>query len=177
MWGKLGFVSNDYEQMKADLIVNLREIARRKQLGLPTAQETYAMMAKQSIAPGFREMGFRGNSGNYVLPHATHWAVMGIQKSAYSDALNVKFTINLCVIGKQQWAASPQGLANRAKQPTAHMWDGSANVRLGQLAKGHDYWWNLMAGSPTDDLVAEVLSEVRDFALPWMHEKVAATPT
>jgi hypothetical protein len=77
--------------------VLLREeaIVERRRAGLPTAQQAFASMAKNEIAPQLRELGFKGSGQKFRLPSETHLLSLDFQRSAWNDILAVSFTINL----------------------------------------------------------------------------------
>ncbi len=45
------------------------------------------MPVKDLISPALRTMGFKGSGGRYQLPSEDQWALLGFQKSTFSDAL------------------------------------------------------------------------------------------
>jgi len=47
-----------------------------------------------------RRLGFKGSGQRYELPSDVTWATLGFQKSAYSDSLAARFTINVTVISR-----------------------------------------------------------------------------
>jgi hypothetical protein len=59
-----------------------------------TAQEAYAAMHRNDIAPRLRELGFKGSAGTYVLPDEESWRVVAFQKDRYSTRDWVHFTVN-----------------------------------------------------------------------------------
>jgi hypothetical protein len=83
---------------------------------LPSPQDVYAELTKTTFAPSHRAVGLRGSNGRFELPSDIYWAQLAFQKSAYSGADEVRFTINLSVISQ----------AERASEATA------ANPRLGR---------------------------------------------
>ncbi len=52
-----------------------------------TAQETYASMLREQIAPRLRALGFQGSGGVYRLPDEREWRQLGFQKDRYSTAV------------------------------------------------------------------------------------------
>ena len=69
---------------------------------VPTAQEAFVKMMKEEIAPALRRLGFKGSGQRYELPSPTHWALLGFQKSAYSDSPEVRFTVNVTIAGRDE---------------------------------------------------------------------------
>ena len=147
---------------------------------LTTAQATYAAMLRDWIAPRLRELGFRGSGGTYLLPDERRWALIGFQKDRYSDARQVRFTVNVAVADRAAWEAA------RAEHPwlpprpsgNTHYPIGDL-VRIGQLLPARvDTWWVVPAAAPTDGVADEVVRAIRDYALPWMREHLgSARPT
>jgi hypothetical protein len=71
-----------------------------------SAQALYDALVKDTLSPAFRALGFKGSGGRYSMPGSDCWALLGLQKSAYSDAAEVQFTINLLVVNK---SGTPDG--------------------------------------------------------------------
>jgi Domain of unknown function (DUF4304) len=60
-------------------------------------------MLKTQLAPGLRELGFKGSGRSYELPCPDHWAMLGLQGSKWNDSSEVLFTINLLVVSRSLW--------------------------------------------------------------------------
>lgn len=99
--------------------------------------------------------------------------LLGFQKSAYSGRDEVRFTINLSTIDRDQWAAF------RPNRPTAHAKPSPSTFygawarqcRIGKLtAVGEDLWWAVSPDTHLDQLGLEVLNTIRDVAIPWLTE-------
>lgn len=67
------------------------------------AQEVFARLMRDVVAPELRRQGHKGSGSVYLLPDAAYWAQVGFQKSMSSDRDRVKFTINLKVSEKAWW--------------------------------------------------------------------------
>ncbi len=48
-------------------------------------------------------MGFKGGGQEFVLPDDQHWALLGIQRSRWSDSKGLEFTIQLTVANRKTW--------------------------------------------------------------------------
>ena len=71
------------------------------QPGEATTQENYAALVKDRLSPAFRELGLRGSGGRYELPlRVPGWALPDLQRSAYSDKAEIRFTVNLLVVSQ-----------------------------------------------------------------------------
>jgi hypothetical protein len=69
-----------------------------------TAQQTYDVLLRDLLSPGLRLLGLTGSAGRFQLRCEACWVLLGLQKSAYSDAAEVQFTVNLMVANKNSWA-------------------------------------------------------------------------
>jgi len=143
-----------------------------------TAQDTYASMLKDQISPRLREAGLVGSSGRFSLPSDSHWALVGFQKSAFSDRNEVRFTINLVAVKKADWdqlRLERPYLAKRP-QPTFHHPEAARSVRIGELVDaGEDKWWRIV---PTDDqepIVDEVIRDLSEAGIPWLRAQISGT--
>jgi hypothetical protein len=101
-----------------------------------TAQDAYRSMIRDHIAPALREMGFKGSGQNYALPSETHWVSLWFQKSAYSDARKIRFTLHLLVVGKDEWEAIRE-TNDRAPERPRGFW-GARPPGAGPSATCHD---------------------------------------
>ena len=132
-----------------------RETARRKQIGLPLAQDLYRTMLNTRISPAMRLLGFKGSGGRYDAPSSTRWSIVDLQRSAYSDAFKIQFTANLRSAER----------ANFQKRPTG----GGYGERIGFLTPHkRDYWWTLSVESDLDEVADDFISAVSDFGMKWM---------
>jgi hypothetical protein len=77
--------------------------ARAESVPAVTAQDVYAALIKDDISPAMREQGLVGSSGRYALKSDSHWALVGFQKSWYSDRAEVQFTVNLLTVRRDDW--------------------------------------------------------------------------
>jgi len=107
-----------------------------------TAQSMYADLMKQRFAPFLREAGLRGSGGRFQLGSGIALAAVGFQKSAHNDRDDVRFTINLSAIPRDEWES------RRAAMPYlgAESWPGRnsttyprrpCQLAIRTLAQGH----------------------------------------
>ena len=132
---------------------------------MATAQDQYKRMLRQEIAPALRSLGMKGSSGNFVLPDADQYLLVGFQSSRSNTAEAVRFTVNLAVISKSAWK---QGWRPWWGRPSATVQGPVGTyLRLGELMPQHDdVWWELSPGTDTAQLAAEVVQAVQQFGLP-----------
>lgn len=141
------------------------------------AQDLYAAMIKDRISPALRAEGLTGSGGRYSVRSNTHWALVGFQKSSYSDRREVQFTINLMVVRRDEWQMLAAKNSYFPAKPSASLGYGPVMPkRIGSLVgDGADKWWRLFGGQDVDLVAADVLTDLRDAGLPWLRERIAAT--
>ena len=138
-----------------------------------TAQQLYKTMIDGMISTRLRKLGMKGSGGRYELPSITHWAMLGFQKSAYSDRAEVRFTINLFVVSHVDWDLEVATHSFQAKKPTAaSSANGIPSKRIGKLGVGRDYWWILNGETNLHSLSDEVLAEIEAHGLPWLKNQI-----
>jgi hypothetical protein len=140
-----------------------------------TAQAMYAALVKDVLSPGFRDLGLKGSGGRYALAAPGFWALMSLQKSVYSDATAIQFTVNLLAANMEAWDAARAERPYLPQRPAAGVVYGepTAWTRIGTLTpEGADKWWRIHAEVDQAEVTAEVLHDVREFALPWLREQV-----
>lgn len=142
------------------------------------AQDLYAALISDRITPALRTEGLVGSRGRYSLRSQTHWALVSFQKSAYSDRREVQFTINLCVVRKDEWNALRVEHPYYPAKPSGSTIYGSVRrTRIGSLVDdGSDKWWRLYDGQDVASVAADVLTDLSDVGLPWLRNQVA-TPS
>jgi hypothetical protein len=132
-----------------------------------TAQEAFEAFVRDEIWPFLKERGFKRSKGTFHRPVGEDWEIINLQKSAYSDADEVRFTINLAVAykslteGGRGW---PKG-----KRPPAHQ--ASVQQRLGLLLGERDAWWEVAADGGTAALADAVLLALERYGVPWLEER------
>jgi Domain of unknown function (DUF4304) len=139
--------------------------------GVVTAQQQYKVMIDTVISPRLRELGFKGSGGRYELGSTSHWALLGFQKSAYSDRQTVRFTVNLTAVERDVWARGAEEHPYWGKRPSAGVIYGAMvpNERIGRAAGREDTWWDVRAGEDSVATAREVLADIEQFALPWLR--------
>jgi dihydrofolate reductase len=93
------------------------------------------------------------------------------------DGLNayVQFTINLIVVGRASWDAMRQERPHLPERPSAGVLFGGAvaQTRIGVLTtEGEDKWWRIYDGVDQKAVAADVIHDVRAFALPWLRARI-----
>lgn len=135
-------------------------------------QEVYAEWMKATFGPALRGAGLRGSGGRFELPSDVFWAQLGFQKSAYSDGQEVRFTVNLSVIRRDEWeaqAASAPHLGQRPS-PSTHYGAWADQVRLGRLTpEGEDKWWRIVRGVESSEVRDDAVHDLLTYGVPWLR--------
>jgi len=143
-----------------------------------SALDRFRTMIREHVAPELRRMGFRGSGQSFMLPSEDHWVLLGFQKSRSSSAEAVRFTVNITVVSKQEWAQAREHASYLPERPTPNTSYGTFTrwKRIGRLLPdGWDRWWTLSSGSSTASIAAEVLDTIRIYALPAIHQQLEAS--
>jgi Domain of unknown function (DUF4304) len=131
--------------------------------GAITAQDRFKELLADHVGPWLKERGFRRRAATFRRRQDEAWQIVAFQKSQFSDASDVSFTINLGVAldlldDDPSWRSRGW--------PLDHECD--FRERIGVLHKGEDHWWSVPSRGPTDGIVADVLTAL-EAALPWLE--------
>jgi len=134
-----------------------------------TAQEIFRQMMRYDIAPALRALGFKGSGQVYVLPSDTHWAMLNFQKSALrSDAEQIFFAVNFDVSTKEEW--NQRRRAFGAPERPSPSWFSRMGIDdQSPHGGGVQHWWHLRVESPIQALVDDVITRIKNEALPAMR--------
>ena len=99
------------------------------------------------------------------------------QKSDISNRFKVKFTINLRVVGKAEYAEARDEASYLPRRPTPNVLGGPGWwERIGLvLPDRRDRWWTIAERDRTDQVAQEVLQAIEAFAVPAMRAHMALT--
>lgn len=139
------------------------------------AQDRFTSILKDHWTPVLRELGFRGSGKIYVLPDPDDWAMLGFQGSRYSNSELLTFTINLMVVGKDDWEAARERHQSYSKRPSPNTIARHRYVqRIGHLLGRGDYWWSVHAdGRGESAVIEEVAAALRDTATTTLRREIA----
>jgi hypothetical protein len=145
------------------------------------AQEWFRFMVDTNLAPGLRALGFFGVGRRFRIESNLHWGEVVVEQARSFTARAVRFTVHVGVISRDEWAQQlrvrpyyPAGKWSPPVQTTGAGWQAP----IGELVTvaGHpigELWWELEVGRPFNSLAREVLTAVREFALPAMRDRMA----
>jgi hypothetical protein len=130
---------------------------------------------KAAFAPALRGAGLRGSGGRFELPSAWAWAQLGFQKSAHSSADELRFTVNVSVIPRDEWARQSAAKPYLGKRPAPGTQYGvwANSTRIGCLAPGgEDKWWRILRGVDAAAVRDDALHDLLTNAVPWLKQQV-----
>jgi hypothetical protein len=132
-----------------------------------TAQETFDALIREHVAPALKEHGFRRTRSTFHRAVGANWQVVNVQRSQFSDAGDIKLTVNLAVGldrlrgGERNW-----GDGKRPPDYKCHL-----RVRLGQLLTGDDVWWDLRPDTDLDQLGELLTDAIERDGFPWLEAR------
>ncbi|KAA1423171.1 DUF4304 domain-containing protein [Nocardioides antri] len=138
------------------------------------AQDRFKAVVRDHWAPALRDLGLTGSGKVFCVPDDHDWAMLGFQTSTGSTAEVAKFTVNLMVVGKDDWQRAREEHPWYSAKPSPntvalHRYQ----QRLGFLTHGEDHWWLLLSDGSNEDAVAqEVLLALRDQAIPTLRAEM-----
>ena len=141
---------------------------------MDTVQDKFKELLKSSVAPILRENGLKGSGQAYSIKSDENWALIGLQKSMYSDSKGLKFTINLYVVPKQQWDAERERYSYFPQKPSANTkWQIGWSERIGNLMPTkRDHWWQFNNQTNESELARQVVEAILKYAVPAMQAQM-----
>jgi hypothetical protein len=141
------------------------------------AGEWLKYMVAVRLGPGLRELGFTGNGPTFRRGLGQACAHVDLVSETAADHRSVRFTLDVGVSRRDEWTESlrvrPYYLRRQApgagRQWTWHDRIGRL-VRVGGLSVG-ELWWDLAAGQSFDSIAGDVVTMVREFALPAIADR------
>lgn len=152
--------------------------ARAESSPAVAAQDIYATLIKDEISPAMRECGLVGSGGRYAMKSDSHWALVGFQKSSYSDKAEVQFTVNLLAVRRDDWESLVAERTYYGAKPSASVLYSEPvhSTRIGFLLENPvDRWWRIYEGQDVDRVLSEVVSALVEQGLPWLRKQIAAS--
>jgi hypothetical protein len=126
-----------------------------------------------------RSAGLKGSAGNYRLPSPAYFALVGFQRSTWSTASAIEFTVNLKAVSSEAWRLARAEKTWLPENPTANSrypvteW----SERIGILMPGgQDHWWRLRPGQPLEALAVNVVGAIKDYGLPALRSAAGQAP-
>lgn len=144
-----------------------------------SAQDIYATVMRRDVAPLLRRLGLQGSGQTYELPSPHTWALLGFQKSRYNTTDQVRFTVNLTVADKSDWAAALHRFPEFGTRPRVGMNYGrNASVwtrRIGDfMPTRKDQWWEITPATDSAALAHTVCEALTIYAVPALVAQTEA---
>ncbi|WP_018277778.1 DUF4304 domain-containing protein [Teredinibacter turnerae] len=141
---------------------------------MSTAQVKFKELIKNTIAPALRENGLKGSGQEFSIKSDDYWALIGLQKSMYSDSQGLKFTINIYVVSKQQWEEGREQYSYFPKKPSPNTkWQLGWSERIGMLMPSKlDHWWEFNNRTEERELAQQVVHAIMEYAVPAMQSRM-----
>lgn len=144
-------------------------------------QDWFRFMVDTNLAPGFRALGFFGTGFRFRLEGEDSRGELVVEQARSFSARAVRFTVHVGVVLRDEWSAQ---LRVRPYYPTSEITRTertSWQVPIGELVTvgGYpvgDLWWELELGRPFKTLSKEILTTVREFALPAIRDRLYPAP-
>lgn len=139
------------------------------------AQDWFRFMVDTNLAPGLRALGFFGVGRRFRIEGPHHWGEIAVEQARSFTARAVRFTLHIGVMSRDEWAEQlrvrPYYPASEATKAQWMGWQAPIGsvVEVGGYPIG-ELWWELEVGRPFQALAREVLTTVREYALPAMRE-------
>jgi len=135
------------------------------------SHDAYKLLVDDHLSPALRTRGFKGSAGRYELPTISHWSLVELQKSQFSDRTHLTFTANLFVVRRDQWQQKSRRVSIFGLTPRpGHIRDLSDQTRLGMLASPDDVddWYGLSQDTDVGVLAKALLADLDEFGIPWL---------
>lgn len=139
------------------------------------ATDLFKLLIKERWAPVLRECGLKGSGRIFMLPNDLDWAMLGFQSSSSSSADCVKFTMNMFVAGKVEYAEARNRASYLSERPSPNVMGGPHRYseRVGRLVHGEDYWWRIHTGQDIESVASEISEILTGIVVPKLQEEVA----
>lgn len=110
-----------------------------------------------------RPQGFRRSGQRYGRETEQCWHAIGVQKSRYPDANEVRFTVNFGVTSKALMDFRGQDVS---KMPLD--WACPIRWRIGELGEKGDLWWSSNEGDDFRGALAAITTRLAETDIPFL---------
>ena len=129
---------------------------------MATAQDKFKDLLDQHLTPWLKSHGFKRRDTTFRRRREEAWQIVNFQRSQWSDASELAFTINLGVAldvlhDEPPWLQRGWPLE----------YECDFRERIGDLYKGEDHWWKVRPFWPTRGTTTDVVRSLQA-ALPWL---------
>ena len=132
-----------------------------------TAQEAFAALLREHIAPALAAEGFERDDETFRRPVERNWEVIGLEHNQVCASDHVKLSAQLAV-GIHRLRRMGHGWAEGSRPAGSEC---HFAVGLGQLLTGRDVWWDLRPDTDLDMLGETLTEAIRRYGLPWLEAR------
>lgn len=133
--------------------------------------ESIDAVIAQGLSMQLKSAGFKKTGRTWHKQTPTGWQVVNVQASSGNIGSVGKFAINLGI-----YCTAIAEMAEAAVEGRPKEYQTTLRERLGVLAKGQDYWWQISELVDLAKVSAEVVTLMESHGLPWLdhHSSVPA---
>ncbi len=131
------------------------------------AQEAFAALLCEYIAPALAAEGFERDDETFHRPVERNWEVIGLEHSPVCDSDHLKLGAQLAV-GIDRLRTMGHGWAEGSRPAGSEC---HFEVGLGELLTGRDVWWDLRPDTDLDMLGETLTEAIRRYGLPWLEAR------
>jgi hypothetical protein len=129
---------------------------------MATAQAKFKELLAGDVASWLKASDFKRRDSTFRRRRDGAWQIVNFQRSQYSDASDVSFTVNLGVSLDVLHDEPPWGSRGWPLE-----YECDFRQRIGALHTGEDHWWRVRPLRPTHRVVNDVLAAL-DKGLVWL---------
>jgi hypothetical protein len=130
-----------------------------------TAQQAFAACLRSHLVPALRSCGYAGSGQHFHRRFGRNWAAVNVQRDKWSDAQEVRFTVNL---GTKSALVLEEEGADAESPVREVMCDWRARIGT-VMPSQRDTWWSVRSGmseAEASRVGAEVADALLRYGLP-----------
>ncbi|UXD71813.1 DUF4304 domain-containing protein (plasmid) [Sphingobacterium faecium] len=145
-----------------------KSLFKKETIAQRNLQLEFDEILKNIVFPFFKELGFKkkGNVFNKKTSEITQ--VVNIQKSRWNHQDNVSFTFNIGFFISQFYIEN----WNKEIPKFVREYDCQIGFRLGQIVKGHDFWYELNEKIEKVNLEIDIYNHLNDYLRPIVDKNI-----
>jgi len=133
-----------------------------------TAELKFEKIIKEGFQEQLKPLGFKKKGNNFYLQLEHIGQIISVQKSAWGNKNAIRFTIDTGIFVPEYWT----GFFNfrDSEMPDYPKYtDCLIQLRIGQIKKQRDTWYDINDGTDEEELIAEMKNNVANFILPFFE--------
>lgn len=137
---------------------------------MPHASKLIEQIVKAGVTTTLKPLGFRKSGRTFRRIVESAVQVINVQSCKWNTADEASFRVNLGVFFPEIYSALYEEEGGRVSAAGPHEPDCTIRTTLGDLLpRPKDFWWKLHPHSAVDQVSANVASQLRELALPWLE--------